>query len=220
VLLPLALLGAALLAGPTVAAGHSVHIVDDAFTPTTITVHVGDTVTWTNVGYYTHNVTGAGLHSSDINPGRTYQHKFTAVGTYKYECSIHYFTGKVVVIGANPTPRPTPKPTPKPTPNPTAKPVATPAPTAKPTANPKPAASPTPSPSSSATDATGPATSATAAPAVGLAASPASSGSAGGPVPSPTTDPTASGGPPGLVLVLLALVIVLGGAGLFVRARR
>jgi len=77
---------------PTPPPPNSVSIVDFAFSPASITVDSGVTVTWTNNGATTHTVTsdGSGLFSSgNITPGGTYTHAFVSKGTFGYHCSIH-----------------------------------------------------------------------------------------------------------------------------------
>jgi plastocyanin len=76
------------------------------FFPNTITVKVGDTVTWTNDDTALHTVTsgipgdsnpGIEFDSSSLAPGTTFQHTFTIGGTFNYYCTLHpYMTGKIV----------------------------------------------------------------------------------------------------------------------------
>jgi len=72
-----------------------------AFTPSTITVSAGTTITWTNNDGVVHNVTSntSGLFSSgSISPNGTYSHLFSTAGTFSYKCTIHpSMTGSVVV---------------------------------------------------------------------------------------------------------------------------
>ena len=66
--------------------------------PDSITVNVGDTVTWENKDYVPHTVTGAGWDSGYLSLGQTYSRKFDTAGTYNYHCSIHSsMTGTVIV---------------------------------------------------------------------------------------------------------------------------
>ena len=88
-----------------------VSIHDLQFDPTPITVPVGTTVTWTNNDQTAHTVTSDAngpastpttpvpeFTSKPLNPGQSYQHKFTKAGTYKYHCQIHpYLKGEVIV---------------------------------------------------------------------------------------------------------------------------
>lgn len=77
-----------------------VNIVDFEFQPSSITVSVGTTVTWHNMGSVTHTVTStSGLfNSGNISPGGTFPFTFENAGTYTYHCSIHTsMTGTVIV---------------------------------------------------------------------------------------------------------------------------
>ncbi len=88
--------------GDTPSAPGSVEVKDFAFHPAHVTVHVGDTVTWTNHDQFSHSVVDkAGTFRSDpITPGHTFQHTFDAAGTYTYFCGIHpSMTATVVVTG-------------------------------------------------------------------------------------------------------------------------
>ena len=78
-----------------------VSIVDFNFQPSSITVSVGTTVTWKNNGSTIHNVTSTSgpvsFSSGTISSGGTYQFTFENAGTYNYKCTIHGFTGTVIV---------------------------------------------------------------------------------------------------------------------------
>jgi plastocyanin len=82
------------------ATGNMVAIQNFSFTPQTLTVKAGDTVTWTNNDSAVHNVTSTdgpgtgaattGLFSSgSMNAGQSYSYTFAKAGTYYYECTIH-----------------------------------------------------------------------------------------------------------------------------------
>ena len=77
----------------------SVDTFDFGFDPADDTVEVGDTVTWENSGETIHTVKGDGFFSKAINPGDSYEHKFTKPGTYDYICTLHpdQMQGTVVV---------------------------------------------------------------------------------------------------------------------------
>ncbi|HEX2398660.1 MAG TPA: plastocyanin/azurin family copper-binding protein, partial [Mycobacterium sp.] len=99
---------------------------DWAFQPRSVTINVGDSVTWTNrsdAGSEPHTVrpdSGGFGGSAILQIGDSYSATFRRAGRFSYHCEIHpAMTGVVTVVGANPTPRPTPKPTPRPTPKPT-----------------------------------------------------------------------------------------------------
>jgi plastocyanin len=72
-----------------------------AFTPSSITVAAGTTITWTNKDNVTHNVTsndGRFTNSPSMASGAVYSFKFDTKGTYGYICSIHpTMTGTVTV---------------------------------------------------------------------------------------------------------------------------
>ncbi len=74
-----------------------------AFDPATMTVKVGDKVTWTNEDSATHTVVsddGKTFQSGGINTGATYSFTFTAAGTFAYHCSVHpQMTAKIIVTG-------------------------------------------------------------------------------------------------------------------------
>lgn len=78
----------------------TVEISDRAFTPATITVATGGTVTWKNVSRE-HTVT-AGNGSFDsgvIDAGQQFSHAFTKPGTVEYLCLIHTEMKGTVVVG-------------------------------------------------------------------------------------------------------------------------
>jgi plastocyanin len=86
------------------AAGTSVTISDFQFTPATITIHVGDTVTWTNNGPSAHTATAndGSFNTGVLQKGQSGSHTFTTAGTFAYHCAIHTFMhGTVVVLAAS-----------------------------------------------------------------------------------------------------------------------
>jgi plastocyanin len=71
-----------------------------AYSPRTISVSVGDTVTWDNRSSASegHTVTGDGLDSGIFKQGERYSFKFRKSGTFKYLCELHpSMKGKVNV---------------------------------------------------------------------------------------------------------------------------
>jgi plastocyanin len=80
-----------------------VKIAQLAFSPASVTVPVGGTVTWTNSDQVEHTVTSMGrgpLGSATIGTGGTYSYTFTTPGTYMYYCAVHPdMMGTVVVSG-------------------------------------------------------------------------------------------------------------------------
>jgi plastocyanin len=67
-----------------------VTVANDSFTPGTLSIVSGSTVTWTwNSGGEAHNVTfDDGIHSVDQGSG-TYQRTFAQAGSFPYHCTIH-----------------------------------------------------------------------------------------------------------------------------------
>jgi plastocyanin len=85
------------------------------FVPEVAKISVGDTVTWTNPGYVTHDVTFnpgkaanaanvalpqgvAPFGSEAIQQDGTFSHVFTVKGTYKYVCTLHENMGMVGTV--------------------------------------------------------------------------------------------------------------------------
>ena len=83
---------------PAAGGANTVTIANFAFSPATLTVPVGTTVTWTNQDGSNHFVKFTDAASDRLKKGSTYTRTFTAAGSYAYECSIHpSMTGTVVV---------------------------------------------------------------------------------------------------------------------------
>ena len=114
---------------PPPAAG-DVTIVDRSYSPGSITVAAGATVTWANNDNEQHTVTAndASWDSGIFDQGGTYSRSFAAAGTYPYFCVIHPdMTGTVVVVAGDGTAPPPPSPPPSP-PAPPAPPAPSPPP--------------------------------------------------------------------------------------------
>ncbi|MGW5659864.1 cupredoxin domain-containing protein [Streptomyces sp. NPDC003758] len=83
---------------------------DYAFSPRSLTISAGDTVTWVNQDQAPHDVkTTSGpesIHSPMLNKGATWSHTFTSPGTYGYVCTVHpgMIAQLVVKAAAAPTP--------------------------------------------------------------------------------------------------------------------
>lgn len=148
------------------AAVRSVDISGFAFVPQSVTITVGDTVTWTNRDAAAHSarVNGVGT-TAVLTQGQSGSLSFMNAGTFLYDCGIHgsSMTGTVIVRAAATAP-PTPVPTVISTVAPT--PLPTPVPTVATTVPPTPTPSPSPTASAVATIAA----SGTAAPTVAVAA--------------------------------------------------
>ena len=106
---------AAAAASPGASGGGAISIVQKTFQPSTLTVHVGDTVTWTVTEAISdpHSVTSGGY--KDAQPGTefdsgiklkangdSFSHTFAAAGTYPFFCAVHPDTmsGTITVVDA------------------------------------------------------------------------------------------------------------------------
>jgi plastocyanin len=82
-----------LLAGSAVAvaATKSVAISGFAFSPKSLTINVGDRVTWKNSDSVAHTATATGgaFDTGTIEPGSSASVRFTKAGTYRYACTPH-----------------------------------------------------------------------------------------------------------------------------------
>jgi plastocyanin len=87
---------------------HNVQVSSNKFDPKEITISVGDTITWTNIGG-NHNVNGTKAtfpdnplsFGNDVGEGWTYSFVFTEAGTYDYQCNPHASFGMVGTVTVN-----------------------------------------------------------------------------------------------------------------------
>ncbi|GAB2975597.1 cupredoxin domain-containing protein [Nocardioides montaniterrae] len=98
-----------LLVGPPAqAAAHHVDMAGYAFSPSALTVDVGDTVTWTNHDPAPHDVTVTSgpqtVHSPMLSRGQSWTFTFQRPGTYSYICSVHPDMRASVTVAAAPAP--------------------------------------------------------------------------------------------------------------------
>ncbi|HLO35681.1 MAG TPA: cupredoxin family copper-binding protein [Candidatus Deferrimicrobium sp.] len=101
----LALVGAGL--GSTVlAADHGVDIAGFAFSPQTITIAVGDTVTWSNADAQGHTATAddGSFDTGTIAGGTSKSATFSTAGTFTYHCKIHPAMTATIVVAGSTTP--------------------------------------------------------------------------------------------------------------------
>jgi amicyanin len=80
--------------------GTAVAITDFKFSPATLTVPVGTTVTWTNQDEEPHTIAAkdGSFHSPGMDTHGTYSFTFTTPGSYDYICSIHPFMAGTVMV--------------------------------------------------------------------------------------------------------------------------
>ena len=86
---------------PSGATAHQVEVSDYQFSPSTLTVTVGTTVTWKGVsGAHTVTSDASAPRPFDqaIGEGGSVRVTFTQIGTYDYHCSVHrLMRGKIIV---------------------------------------------------------------------------------------------------------------------------
>ncbi|MBI3750539.1 MAG: cupredoxin domain-containing protein [Chloroflexi bacterium] len=103
--------------GPPSGGSNAISIVQKTFQPSTLTVHVGDTVTWTVTEAISdpHSVTSgtykdAASSGKDFdsgvklkNNGDSFSHTFDAAGTFAFFCAVHPDTmsGTITVVDAS-----------------------------------------------------------------------------------------------------------------------
>jgi len=81
-------------------ASDAVTIQNFAFSPATVTIKAGTTLTWTNRDQDPHTVSAmsGAFHSPTLNTGQSYQYTFTTPGRFDYLCTIHPFMTATVVV--------------------------------------------------------------------------------------------------------------------------
>jgi len=82
----------------------AVQMADTAFTPASVTITTGSTVTWTNNDTVPHTVafSDEGPQSSEtIDPGGTFEATFAEAGSYAYVCTLHPGMEGVVEVAAS-----------------------------------------------------------------------------------------------------------------------
>jgi LPXTG-motif cell wall-anchored protein len=84
------------------AASTGVTISDFQFAPASVTVNVGDTVTWTNNGPTPHSATSSGgvWDTGIMDAGQSGSHTFTEAGTFAYICTPHPNMHGTIVVQA------------------------------------------------------------------------------------------------------------------------
>jgi len=84
----------------------TVNIYGSAFSPKSVTITAGDTITWVNRDNDTHQVYGSGgrFVSPILKHGQSWSFVFNAAGSYTYKDELHSkLTGSITVKGAPPT---------------------------------------------------------------------------------------------------------------------
>ncbi len=80
--------------------GDKISIKEMKFSPATISVKLGTTVTWTNKDDHDHTVVAndESFKSGNLSHGETFEHKFEKKGKFKYACSYHPRMKATVVV--------------------------------------------------------------------------------------------------------------------------
>jgi plastocyanin len=103
----LLVLAAAAFGPVALAADQTVDIVGFSFSPASVTVVVGDTVTWTNADAQSHTATadGGAFDTGTIGGNSSQAVTLTTAGTFAYHCTIHpAMTATLVVTAAGAPP--------------------------------------------------------------------------------------------------------------------
>jgi plastocyanin len=85
---------------PPPGGGNNVTIADFSFSPSTLTISVGDTVTWTNSGPSAHTTTSDTQlwDSGLLNANQSFSRPFPTAGSFPYHCTPHSnMTGTIIV---------------------------------------------------------------------------------------------------------------------------
>jgi plastocyanin len=93
---------------------HQIPIARYAYVPATMTVRVGDVVTWTNQDEASHDVAGGTFRSPMLAQGQSWSFTFTQPGTFDYICSVHPDMRAQIVVLAKETTAAPPPPVPQP----------------------------------------------------------------------------------------------------------
>jgi plastocyanin len=74
-----------------IAAAASVSVGDNFFSPASVSVAVGDTVSWRNNGQAQHSATAnnGSFDTGVFGPGQSRSHTFNSAGTFSYFCTVH-----------------------------------------------------------------------------------------------------------------------------------
>ena len=73
----------------TTTAPDTINIQNFSFSPATLTVKKGATVTWTNNDSAPHQIKSASFNSSQFGKGQNFTFTFNDAGTFDYSCAIH-----------------------------------------------------------------------------------------------------------------------------------
>jgi plastocyanin len=93
-----------LIAPPALAATHAITISNSTFSPTSMSVRPGDTITWTNNDTPPHDVTVTSgpitFKSPMLTPGQSWSYTVRTAGSYSYICSVHPYMRATLTVTA------------------------------------------------------------------------------------------------------------------------
>ncbi|SRR6266487_690824 len=75
-----------------------VNMLGNTFSPATLTIPVGSTVTWKNKSSIAHTVTSSKFDSGNLLPSGTFSFTFKTPGTFQYVCNYHPFMQGTIVV--------------------------------------------------------------------------------------------------------------------------
>lgn len=82
----------------TSTAANTVSIESFKFTPETLTIKTGTTVTWTNKDSVAHDIKSDSFNSPSLAQNQTFSFTFNDKGTFNYICGVHpSMKGKIIV---------------------------------------------------------------------------------------------------------------------------
>jgi plastocyanin len=90
----------------------TIHVLDDRFSPSSVTISVGDSVTWSWDGNHSHTVTQGTTPDASQDPTRLFDHgpktsgtfgfRFTSAATVPYFCRVHFSSGMKGTVTVKP----------------------------------------------------------------------------------------------------------------------
>lgn len=85
-----------------------IRFVDERVTPNTITIQVGETVTFVNADDDEHTATGPGFDTGKMDPGQSVTITFDEAGTFDFVCQFHPEMRGTVIVESDGTPEASP----------------------------------------------------------------------------------------------------------------
>lgn len=76
----------------------SISIENFAFSPVSIKVKLGTTVTWTNNDSAPHQIKSDTFNSDRLGNGQSFSYTFNNIGTFNYICSIHPSMNGTIIV--------------------------------------------------------------------------------------------------------------------------